>query len=71
MKAQTLRQIWYWLKKSAEGIEVINKMFPGPEAKIVVEGLPTEPVRLNAESLKAQPLVLLPERILVPDPFMY
>ena len=54
-----------------EGTLVINKMFPGPEAKILLTGDPTLPVGDNAESDKVQPLVLLPEIILVPDPFMY
>jgi hypothetical protein len=53
------------------GVEVINRMFPGPEAKIVVEGLPTEPVGERALSDNVQPLVLLPDKILVPEPFMY
>ena len=53
------------------GVEVTNKMFPGPEAKILLTGDPTLPVGDNAESDKVQPLVLFPEIIRVPLPFMY
>jgi hypothetical protein len=53
------------------GVEVINKIFPGPEAKIVLTGDPTLPVGDNAESDKVQPAALDPEIILVPDPLMY
>ena len=54
-----------------EGTLVINKIFPGPEAKILVLGDPTLPVGDNAESDKVQPLVLLPDNIRVPYPLMY
>ena len=53
------------------GALVMYKIFPAEAAKIVVLGDPTLPVGLNAESLKVHPLVLLPDNILVPDPFMY
>ena len=56
---------------STEGIEVMYNILPAEVAKILALGDPTDSVGLNAESLKVQPLVLLPERILVPDPFMY
>ena len=42
------------------GTLVMYKILPAEAAKIVVEGLPTEPVGLKAESLKVQPAVLLP-----------
>ena len=54
-----------------EGTLVINKIFPRPEAKILVLGDPTLPVGDNAESDNVQPAALDPEIILVPDPLMY
>ena len=54
-----------------EGTLVMYKILPAEAAKIVVLGLPTEPVGLNAESLSVQPAALDPERILVPLPLMY
>ena len=54
-----------------EGTLVMYKILPADAAKIVVLGEPTDPVGDNAESDKVQPLVLLPDNILVPDPFMY
>jgi hypothetical protein len=53
------------------GVEVINRMFPGPEAKIVLTGDPTLPIGDNAESLSVQPAAFDPERIRVPLPLMY
>ena len=53
------------------GALVMYKIFPAEAAKILVLGEPTDPVGDNAESERVQPLVLLPERILVPDPLMY
>ena len=54
-----------------EGTLVMYSILPGPEAKIVVLGEPTDPVGDNAESLKVHQLVLLPDNIRVPDPLMY
>ena len=53
------------------GTLVMYKVLPAEVAKIVVEGLPTEPVGERALSDKVHPLVLLPDNIRVPDPFMY
>ena len=53
------------------GILVMYKILPVEAAKIVVLGLPTEPVGLKAESLSVQPAALDPERIRVPLPLMY
>ena len=54
-----------------EGTLVMYKILPAEAAKMVVLGLPTEPVGDSAESDKVQPLVLLPDNIRVPDPLMY
>ena len=53
------------------GVLVMYRILPAEAAKIVVLGDPTLPVGENAESLKVHPLVLLPDKILVPDPLMY
>ena len=53
------------------GVLVMYNILPAEAAKIVVLGEPTDPVGLNAESLKVQPAAFDPERILVPDPLMY
>ena len=53
------------------GTLVMYKVLPAEVAKMVVLGEPTLPVGDSAESDKVQPLVLLPDNILVPDPLMY
>jgi hypothetical protein len=54
-----------------EGMDVINKVFPGGVAKIVLTGLCKLPIGLNAESDSVHPKALDPETIFVEVPLIY